>query len=51
MGDRYATRVAVSILLAFTALVVVLLLGATPELMALGLLIGLVAVLTCPSPP
>ena len=51
MGDPYAARVALSLLLGLTALAIALAFG--PNLGAFGfaLLVGLVAVLTCPSPP
>lgn len=49
MGDL--PRVALSILLSFTALVVALLLPPHPVVWASALLLGVVAVLTCPSPP
>jgi hypothetical protein len=44
-------RLALSILLAFTALVVALLLPPHPVVWAAALSLGVVAVLTCPSPP
>ena len=46
-----AGRVALSILLSFTALVVALLLPPHPVAWAGVLSLGVVAVLTCPSPP
>ena len=51
MADTYAARVALSILLAVTALVVALLLPPHPVIWAPALLLGVVAVLICPSPP
>jgi hypothetical protein len=47
----YASRVAVSILLGFIALVVGLLHHASLAGLVVALLIGLAAVLVCPSPP
>ena len=51
MGPSYAARVALSIQLALTALVVVLLLPTHPVIWAVALSLGVVAVLICPSPP
>jgi hypothetical protein len=47
----YASRVAVSILLGFIALVVGLLHHASPAGLVVALLIGLASMLVCPSPP
>ena len=51
MADPTSVRLAVSIMLAMVALVVALLAGGHAAALALALLVGLVGILTCPSPP
>jgi len=47
----FAAQVALSILLGFAALVVALVLPPHPVVWASALSLGVVAVITCPSPP
>ena len=49
--SSFAAQVALSIFLAFAALVVALLLPPHPVTWAVALSLGVVAVLICPSPP
>jgi len=49
--SSFAAQVALSILLAVTALVVALMLPPYPVIWAVALSLGLMAVITCPSPP
>jgi len=49
--EPFATQVALSILLGFTALGVALVLPPHPVVWGVSLLLGMVAVFTCPSPP
>jgi hypothetical protein len=49
--SSFAAQVALSILLSFTALGVALVLPPTPAVWGVSLLLGMVAVFTCPSPP
>jgi len=51
VADPTSVRLAVSIMLAMVALVVALLAGGHAAALALALLVGLVGILTCPSPP
>ena len=51
MPDPIAVRLALSILLGMVALIVALLAGGHPWALALSLLVGVAAVLSCPSPP
>jgi hypothetical protein len=49
--SSFAAQVALSMLLGFAALVVALLLPPYPATWAVALSLGLMAVITCPSPP
>jgi len=51
VADPTSVRLAVSIMLAMVALVVALLAGGHAAPLAFALLVGLVGILTCPSPP
>ena len=51
MADPFAVRLALSILLGMVALIVALLAGGHPAALVLSLLVGVAAVLSCPSPP
>ena len=51
MPDPTPSRLALSILLGMVALIVALLAGGHPWALALSLLVGVAAVLSCPSPP
>jgi hypothetical protein len=51
MRDSYASQFALSLLLGMTALSIALVLGPSPAALVVAALVGLVAVLTCPSPP
>ena len=51
MADPFAVQLALSILLGLTALIVALLAAGCPPALVLSLLVGVTAVLSCPSPP
>ena len=51
MDDPFAVHLALSILLGLAALIVALLAGGHPWALALSLMVGVAAVLACPSPP
>lgn len=51
MADPFAVQLALSILLGMAALIVALLAGGHPWALVLSLLVGVTAVLSCPSPP
>ena len=49
--EPFASQIALSILLSLAALVMAMLLPPTPAVWGVSLLLGMVAVFTCPSPP
>jgi len=51
MLDPYASQVALSILLSMVSLSIALIWHTSPAGLVLAFLLGLAAVLTCPSPP
>lgn len=51
MSDPYAQQVALSMLLAVVALVVALMWHSSPAALVFAGLLGLAAILACPSPP
>ena len=51
VADPFAVRLALSILLGLAALIVALLAGGHPGALVLSLLVGVAAILACPSPP
>jgi hypothetical protein len=51
MRDSYASQFALSLLLGMTALAIALVLGPSPAPLVVAALVGVIAVITCPSPP
>jgi hypothetical protein len=51
MRDSYASQFALSLLLGMTALSIALALGPSPAALVVAALVGVIAVITCPSPP